>query len=143
MVGYMGLMHDCGKIAIPDGILNKKGPLTDEEREIIKQHTVKGGQMLENFTSLPGIRDGALYHHERYDGKGYPQGLIGKEIPLYARIINELRPCIQKPSAEGQDPIRASYQRRHPVRSGNRGIHDRHVSGRQDLRIYPFGRTNG
>lgn len=88
MVGYMGLMHDCGKIAIPDGILNKKGPLTEEEREIIKQHTVKGGQMLENFTSLPGIRDGALYHHERYDGKGYPQGLIGKEIPLYARIIN-------------------------------------------------------
>ena len=43
--------------------------------------------MLENFTSLPGIRDGALYHHERYDGKGYPQGLVGKEIPLYARII--------------------------------------------------------
>ena len=88
MVGYMGLMHDCGKIAIPDEVLNKRGPLTEEEREIIKQHTTKGGQMLENFASLPGIRDGALYHHERYDGKGYPQGLIGKEIPLYARIIN-------------------------------------------------------
>ena len=88
MIGYMGLMHDCGKIAIPDEVLNKRGPLTEEEREVIKQHTIKGGQMLENFASLPGIRDGALYHHERYDGKGYPQGLIGKEIPLYARIIN-------------------------------------------------------
>ncbi|MBQ1488888.1 MAG: HD domain-containing protein [Lachnospiraceae bacterium] len=88
MIGYMGLMHDCGKIAIPDDVLNKKGALTEEEREIIKEHTTRGGQMLENFTSLPGIRDGALYHHERYDGKGYPQGLIGKEIPLYARIIN-------------------------------------------------------
>ena len=88
MVGYMGLMHDCGKIAIPDGILNKRGPLTEDERRIIEEHTTRGGIMLENFTSLPGIRDGALYHHERYDGKGYPEGLIGKEIPLYARIIN-------------------------------------------------------
>jgi hypothetical protein len=88
MVGYMGLMHDCGKIAIPDGVLNKRGPLTEEERIVIEEHTTRGGKMLENFTSLPGIRDGALYHHERYDGKGYPEGLIGKEIPLYARIIN-------------------------------------------------------
>ena len=88
MIGYMGLMHDCGKIAIPDEVLNKKGALTDDEREIIKEHTTRGGQMLENFTSLPGIRDGALYHHERYDGKGYPHGLLGKEIPLCARIIN-------------------------------------------------------
>ena len=88
MVGYMGLMHDCGKIAIPDGVLNKRGPLTEEERKVIEEHTTRGGKMLENFTSLPGIRDGALYHHERYDGKGYPEGLIGKEIPLYARIIN-------------------------------------------------------
>ncbi len=88
MIGYMGLMHDCGKIAIPDEVLNKKGMLTEDERKLIEEHTIRGGQMLENFTSLPGIRDGALYHHERYDGKGYPQGLIGKEIPLYARIIN-------------------------------------------------------
>lgn len=87
MIGYLGLMHDCGKIAIPDDVLNKKGALTEEERRQIEEHTTKGGQMLENFTSLPGIRDGALYHHERYDGKGYPQGLVGKEIPLYARII--------------------------------------------------------
>ena len=87
MLGYLGLMHDCGKIAIPDDVLNKRGGLTDEERKLIEEHTTRGGQMLENFTSLPGIRDGALYHHERYDGKGYPQGLVGKEIPLYARII--------------------------------------------------------
>ena len=88
MIGYMGLMHDCGKIAIPDNVLNKPISLSPEDRELIKEHTTRGGQMLENFTSLPGIREGALYHHERYDGKGYPQGLLGEEIPLYARIIS-------------------------------------------------------
>ena len=88
VVGYMGLMHDCGKIGIPENILNKTGSLSNEERDIIKNHTIRGGEMLESFTSIPGIRDGALYHHERYDGKGYPYRLVGKEIPLYARIIN-------------------------------------------------------
>jgi len=86
-LGYIALMHDCGKMGIPDTILNKPGKLTPEEREIIEQHTVYGGKLLENMTALPGVRDGALYHHERYDGKGYPEGLAGEDIPLYARII--------------------------------------------------------
>jgi hypothetical protein len=86
-LGYIALMHDCGKIGIPDSVLNKPGKLTPEERRIIESHTVLGGQILEKFTAIDGIRDGALYHHERYDGKGYPEGRVGRDIPLYARII--------------------------------------------------------
>lgn len=86
-VYYITLMHDCGKIGIPDAILKKPGRLTEEEFEIIKQHTVIGYEILENFTALDGIRDGAHYHHERYDGHGYPEGLKGDAIPHVARII--------------------------------------------------------
>ena len=86
-LGYIALMHDCGKIGVPDYILNKPARLTAEERKIIEQHTVLGGKLLEKMTAIPGIREGALYHHERYDGKGYPEGLRDTEIPLYARII--------------------------------------------------------
>ncbi|HPF28948.1 MAG TPA: HD domain-containing protein, partial [Lachnospiraceae bacterium] len=83
----IGLMHDCGKIGIPDSILKKPGALTKEEYEIVKSHTTLGDELLKNYTAIPGIRDGAHYHHERYDGTGYPKGLVGEEIPLYARII--------------------------------------------------------
>lgn len=84
---YIALMHDCGKIYIPDGILTKPSKLTDEEYELMKQHTTHGGDMLKGFTSIEGICDGARYHHERYDGKGYPTGLAGEKIPLISRII--------------------------------------------------------
>ncbi len=86
-LGYIALMHDCGKIGISDSVLTKPGKLTAEEREIIQEHTTKGGKILENFTAIEGMKEGALYHHERYDGGGYPFGLKGEEIPLYARII--------------------------------------------------------
>lgn len=84
---YVALMHDCGKISIPFTILQKKTRLTDDEYEIIKTHTTYGDKMLRDFTSIEGINLGALYHHERYDGKGYPKGLAGDEIPEIARII--------------------------------------------------------
>lgn len=84
---YIGLLHDCGKIGVPDNILGKAGKLTDEEFEIIKSHTVRGGEILTRFKSLDDAFEGALHHHERYDGKGYPDGLKGEEIPLIARII--------------------------------------------------------
>ena len=84
---YIGLLHDCGKIGVPDNILGKPGRLTEEEFEIIKSHTVRGGEILSNFKSLEDADEGARYHHERYDGKGYPEGLKGEEIPLIARII--------------------------------------------------------
>ncbi len=84
---YCGLMHDCGKMIIPDDILNKPGQQDEEESEKMHEHAVAGAQILENFHSVPGIRDAALYHHERYDGQGYPKGISGKQIPLIARII--------------------------------------------------------
>jgi len=86
-IRYIALVHDCGKIGVPDAVLNKRGPLNGGEREIINSHTVLGGNVLQHFTAIDGIREGALYHHERYDGNGYPSGLKGKKIPLCARII--------------------------------------------------------
>ena len=84
---YIALLHDCGKIGVPDSILGKPGKLTDEEFEIIKSHTVRGGEILSSFKSLENVEEGALYHHERYDGKGYPKGKSGEDIPLIARMI--------------------------------------------------------
>lgn len=84
---YIALLHDIGKIGIADEILNKPGKLTDEERKIIMSHPAIGGEILKDFTSIPGISEGARYHHERYDGNGYNEGLKGEEIPLFARII--------------------------------------------------------
>ncbi|MBR4575536.1 MAG: HD domain-containing protein [Lachnospiraceae bacterium] len=86
-IGYIGLMHDCGKLAIPGTILNKPGTLTEEEFDIMRSHTTNGGSILSEFSAIEGIKDGALYHHERYDGKGYMEGLSGEDIPLVARII--------------------------------------------------------
>ena len=84
---YIALMHDIGKIGIPDNILNKPGALTEEERRIIQTHVSIGGDILKDFTALDGISKGARYHHERYDGKGYCEQKKGEEIPLVARII--------------------------------------------------------
>lgn len=84
---YIALLHDCGKIGVPDHILGKPGRLTDEEFEIIKSHTVRGGDILSSFKSLENAGEGALYHHERYDGRGYPEGKAGADIPLIARMI--------------------------------------------------------
>lgn len=84
---YIALLHDVGKIYIPDEILNKPGKLTPEEMDVIKTHTLKGAGILKDFSTIPGIMDGAKYHHEKYDGSGYPEGLSGEDIPLISRII--------------------------------------------------------
>ena len=84
---YIALLHDCGKIGVPDNILGKPGKLTDEEFEIIKSHTVRGGEILTHFKSLSDADEGARYHHERYDGRGYPEGKAGDDIPFIARMI--------------------------------------------------------
>ena len=82
-----GLLHDIGKIGVPDSILNKPAELTDDEYEIMKTHTTIGSEILKDFTFIPHVDEGAKFHHERYDGTGYPTGLKGEEIPLNARII--------------------------------------------------------
>lgn len=81
------LLHDIGKIGIPDSVLNKPAKLTDEEYGIMKSHVVRGAEILKNFTLIENVVEGALYHHERYDGSGYVQGLKGEDIPINARII--------------------------------------------------------
>ena len=87
-------LHDIGKIAIPDEIINKPGKLTEEEFAIMKTHSEKGAKMIESLTEYKDERlikfayDICLYHHERYDGKGYPMGLKGEQIPIWAQIVS-------------------------------------------------------
>lgn len=82
-----GLLHDIGKIAIPEKILNKTGRLTPEEYEIMKQHTLKGAEMVRPLNLPQECVDGIKHHHERFDGNGYPDGLLGAEIPITAAIM--------------------------------------------------------
>ena len=88
------IMHDVGKIAVPDAILNKPGKLTPEEFEVMKSHTVQGAKLLEQIPQLrengayPYARDIARHHHERWDGRGYPDGLKGNEISLAAQVVS-------------------------------------------------------
>ena len=83
----MGLLHDVGKIGVPDAVINKPARLTDEEYALIKDHCVKGDRILRSIRERPKLAIGARWHHERYDGKGYPDGLSGIDIPEEARII--------------------------------------------------------
>ena len=83
----MGLLHDVGKIGIPDSVINKPGKLTPEEYEVIKTHSRVGARILRKIEEMPKLVEGARWHHERYDGNGYPDGLIGDSIPEEARII--------------------------------------------------------
>ena len=83
----IGLLHDLGKIMIPDEIINKPSKLTDEEYAVIKSHPVMGARILENIKEMPSLAIGAKWHHERYAGGGYPDGLMGEDIPEEARII--------------------------------------------------------
>jgi putative two-component system response regulator len=87
VVRTAGRLHDIGKIGIREEILNKRGPLTDEEFEHVKHHTVTGSQILAPLAHLRHIIDIVRSHHERWDGKGYPDGIAGEQIPLGARII--------------------------------------------------------
>lgn len=83
----MGLLHDVGKIGIPDEVINKPGRLTEEEFACIKKHPAIGDKILRNIKEMPELAAGARYHHERVDGKGYPEGLLDDHIPEEARII--------------------------------------------------------
>ena len=84
---YAGILHDIGKIGIPDNILSKPGPLTHEEFDIIRQHPRLSANIIKDIPFLEEARKLALHHHERYDGTGYPDGLIGNSIPLGARLL--------------------------------------------------------
>lgn len=86
-VYYMALLHDIGKIGVPNAIINSKSKLTDEEYAMIKTHPGVGYDILAEIKSRPDLSIGARWHHERYDGRGYPDGKKGEDIPFFARII--------------------------------------------------------
>ncbi|MBR6315476.1 MAG: HD-GYP domain-containing protein [Lachnospiraceae bacterium] len=86
-VYYMALLHDIGKIGVPNEIINNPSKLTDEEYTVIKTHPGVGSEILAEIKSRPDLVVGARWHHERYDGKGYPDGKKGEDIPFFARII--------------------------------------------------------
>jgi HD-GYP domain-containing protein (c-di-GMP phosphodiesterase class II) len=86
-VRIAGLVHDIGKIGVPEEVLRKPGKLTDEEFEMMKAHPAIGHHILQDIPQLADVLPGVLHHHERYDGRGYPHGLAGEDIPLMARII--------------------------------------------------------
>ncbi len=85
---YEGLLHDIGKIGISDVILNKASSLSDDEFDILKDHVTIGGDIMHDATTLPGAENVIRYHHERYDGSGYPDRLKGEQIPVDARIVS-------------------------------------------------------
>lgn len=87
LIGIAGLLHDIGKIGIKDNILQKEGKLTDDEYERIKRHPMIAAVILEPVEELSSIIETVRYHHERYDGHGYPEGLAGEDIPIGARIM--------------------------------------------------------
>jgi putative nucleotidyltransferase with HDIG domain len=82
-----GALHDVGKIVIPDGVLDKPGPLTPEERVHVRKHPTVGWELCRRLPVAQPILDTILHHHERYDGSGYPGGLVGRKIPYSARIL--------------------------------------------------------
>ena len=84
---WAAILHDVGKIGVPESILCKPGALDDDEYDLIKQHPTKGCEILKHIEQLGDIIPAILHHHERYDGNGYPDGLKGEEIPFFARII--------------------------------------------------------
>ncbi len=87
LIRKASLLHDLGKLGIPDRILAKPSSLTAEEYKVMKQHSVLGAQLVDKYLSLKALVPIILHHHEHYDGSGYPQGLSGKEIPIEARVI--------------------------------------------------------
>lgn len=86
-IDLCGRLHDIGKIGVPDRVLCKPDRLTDEEFEMIKQHPRIGFEILDSIPGLAGILPGVLHHHERWDGRGYPDGLEGEAIPMIARVL--------------------------------------------------------
>lgn len=81
------ILHDVGKIGVPDTILQKPGPFNDQEKEVMKKHTVQGKAIVEPIDLSIRIKEGILYHQEKFDGSGYPEHLSGNDIPLFARIL--------------------------------------------------------
>lgn len=116
-VYMMGLLHDVGKIGVPDAVISKPGRLTDEEFALIKTHPKVGQKILNNIREMPTLSAGARWHHERYDGRGYPDGKAGEEIPEEARIIavadsyDAMSSCRSYRKALPQEKVRSEIEK--------------------------------
>jgi HD-GYP domain-containing protein (c-di-GMP phosphodiesterase class II) len=86
-LGYAARLHDIGKVGVPDPVLHKPGPLVDDEVELIKGHSVWGADLVGRIPGLEDVARIVRHHHERYDGDGYPDQLVGRDIPLASRIL--------------------------------------------------------
>ena len=84
---YAALLHDAGELMVPENLLRKRGKLTEKEYKLIKEHPLKGAKIIKSLKSLKQVAPIIMYHHENFDGTGYPKGLKGAEIPLGARIM--------------------------------------------------------
>ena len=122
-----GLVHDVGKIGVPEVVLCKPGKLTDAEFGLIKQHPSIGANILRDIRQMRDLVPGVLHHHERWDGRGYPDKLRGEDIPLFGRIIglarrvrrHELQPHLPPGPADAKSAQRSPRLRRHAVRPPN------------------------
>jgi putative two-component system response regulator len=103
-----GFLHDIGMLAIPDAVLRKAGPLDPEEYELIKAHTVIGESLCANLRSLRAVRPIVRHHHERLDGSGYPDGLVGDAVPLLAQIVGVVDVFVAMTSKRAYQPARTS-----------------------------------
>ncbi|HRU40129.1 MAG TPA: HD-GYP domain-containing protein, partial [Candidatus Goldiibacteriota bacterium] len=88
IIKYAGLLHDIGKIALPDDIIKKPSKLSDQEFVVVQKHPTIGARIIKEIETLSGMVPIVLHHHERFDGRGYPDGLKGEDIPLGARIVH-------------------------------------------------------
>ena len=133
-IRYAGMLHDVGKLGVPTKVLQKTGPLTEEELAAIQLHPMRGLEIVRQIGFLTEALDGIMHHHERMDGKGYPMGLAGDEIPEFARVIavaDAFDSMTSTRSYRGRPERRggrrgAAQMLRHAVRSGARGrVHRR------------------
>jgi len=109
-IGYAGRVHDVGKIFVPDRILNKNGPLTDDEFYLVKLHPHVGAEILATIPHSEPLQKAIEHHHEAFDGSGYPQGLRGEEIPLWARILSVADAYVNMTSDRPFAPARTAEQ---------------------------------
>ena len=132
------ILHDVGKIGIPDQILKKPERLTSEEFDIMKGHVTAGARLLSHIPALEQVLPGILHHHESWDGSGYPDGLVGEDIPLPGRIIlvaDAFDAMTTDRVYRKAGPDRAGADRaarRHAVRSGPRGAVEEGIRSRRD-----------
>ncbi len=128
MLRYAGMLHDVGKLGVPTKLLQKTGPLDDDEFAAIKLHPTRGFEMVNGISFLEEATQGIRHHHERVDGRGYPDGLVGDEIPEFARLIavaDAFDSMTSTRSYRGARSVDAAIRElhpmgRHPVRPGHR-----------------------